>query len=101
MICNTCGIEKPLTEFYFMKDKKVYRKKCKVCMRKVHQEYRDYHRTGKARMERTDLYVKYYTLLITAKDIQEKYKLKRMFYQEPFSNITKDIVWENMCEKMQ
>jgi hypothetical protein len=99
MICNFCGIDKPLTEYHFMKDKQVYRKKCKTCLNIDQRKYNE--KNKGVNLEKAKLYDKYYTLLTNTKEIEDKYKLKRMFYQEPFSYTQKDVVWERLCEKMQ
>ena len=31
-VCTKCGLEKPLSEYYFRKDKNIYRRDCKDCM---------------------------------------------------------------------
>lgn len=33
--CRLCGIEKPLSEFYFRNDSKKYRSECKECLKKL------------------------------------------------------------------
>lgn len=39
-ICINCGIEKPLTEFYFRKDNQKYQNQCKTCLREKSNKYR-------------------------------------------------------------
>jgi len=39
-ICNKCGVKKPLSEFYFRKDRNIYRKDCKDCLRSRNKRYR-------------------------------------------------------------
>lgn len=34
-VCRLCGVEKPISEFYFRKDSKHYRSECKDCLRKI------------------------------------------------------------------
>lgn len=36
-ICRICGIEKPLTDFYYRKDSKKYRSECKDCTIELHR----------------------------------------------------------------
>lgn len=33
--CRICGIEKPLTEFYYRKDSGHYRSECKECLKDI------------------------------------------------------------------
>lgn len=37
-VCNKCGKEKPLTDYYFRSDNKTYRKDCKDCFKQVKAE---------------------------------------------------------------
>ena len=39
-ICSKCGIEKPITEFYFRKDSQKYHNQCKICLREKSSNYR-------------------------------------------------------------
>ena len=39
-ICRLCGIEKPLSEFYFIKAKEKYKTECKPCWSKYKKEHR-------------------------------------------------------------
>jgi hypothetical protein len=39
-ICNICGKEKPLEEFYFRKDSKTYRLDCKACFYETQSRWR-------------------------------------------------------------
>jgi hypothetical protein len=39
-VCTTCGLEKPLSEYYFRNDRQTYRRKCKDCQSKFHKAYR-------------------------------------------------------------
>ena len=34
-VCRLCGVEKPISEFYFRKDSGHYRSECKECLRKL------------------------------------------------------------------
>lgn len=34
-ICRICGVEKPLTEYYFRKDSRHYRNECKDCLKQL------------------------------------------------------------------
>jgi hypothetical protein len=38
-ICNKCGVKKPLSEFYFRKDRNIHRRYCKKCQNKYNSEY--------------------------------------------------------------
>ena len=38
-VCNCCVIEKPLSEFYYRENRKVYEARCKECMRKAANKY--------------------------------------------------------------
>lgn len=38
-VCNTCGEEKPITDFYFRKDNNKYREDCKKCNKAYHAKY--------------------------------------------------------------
>ena len=34
-VCRLCGVEKPISEFYFRKDSGHYRSECKECLRRL------------------------------------------------------------------
>lgn len=34
-VCRLCGVEKPISEFYFRKDSGHYRSECKECLKKI------------------------------------------------------------------
>ena len=34
-VCRLCGVEKPISEFYFRNDSGHYRSECKECLRKI------------------------------------------------------------------
>ena len=38
-VCTKCGLEKPLSEYYFRKDRNIYRRYCKKCQNKYVSEY--------------------------------------------------------------
>ena len=39
-VCRLCGVEKPISEFYFRKDSEHYRSECKECLSKL-SSFRD------------------------------------------------------------
>lgn len=38
-VCTKCGVEKPLSEYYLRKDKNIYRRDCKECIKKKQTAY--------------------------------------------------------------
>lgn len=59
-VCRTCGVEKPLSEFYARSDRRTARGSCKVCWNaasRAHQKanperYREYGRSSRAKQDR-------------------------------------------------
>ena len=43
-VCNKCGLQKPLSEYYFRKDRNIYRRDCKTCEKKRTKAYREANR---------------------------------------------------------
>jgi hypothetical protein len=97
MTCNFCGKDKDLSQFHFMKDKQVYRKKCKECIREYVNEYnrQKYQREHKA----VDIYTHYLTQFSQANDLKQKQHIRKALYQEPLTEIMLDRVWEKIIEK--
>ena len=97
MICNKCGQEKDISQFYFMRTKNVYRKECLDCLKL----YRLKHSEGKKEREKTNsnLYQKYFLQFNQANNTKEKFVVKKSFYQEKVNEVTLDRIWEDIIEK--
>jgi adenylosuccinate lyase len=97
MTCNFCGKDKDISQFYFLKDKQVYRKKCKECIREKANKY------NKQKYEREsntyNVYRNYLKQFKQANDLKEKQHIRKALYQEPLTEIMLDRVWEKIIEK--
>jgi hypothetical protein len=70
-VCTTCGLEKPLSEYYFRNDTQKYHKQCKACVDERSKEY------ARRNREKVASYKKNYR-----KNNIEKIKAKDKKYRE-------------------
>lgn len=55
-VCRLCGVEKPISEFYFRKDSGRYRSECKACFKDIVR----FRQTGWSPEDYEEAYVKQY-----------------------------------------
>ena len=39
-ICSKCGINKPISEFYFIKKRNIFKPECRECIKEYSKEYK-------------------------------------------------------------
>jgi hypothetical protein len=91
-VCSKCGLEKPLSEYYFRKDKNKYYSSCKECINK---------RTKQNHIDRKEYMKKYYNnnkqvILKRHREYEETYKDERTLYKRDwYIKNLQHMMWKN------